>query len=306
MKTIARIFIGLFVFGCIIVSSCKRDSSTEVKESILKGTATVIVDETVQPMLEDQAAVFESQYPGRIKLINKPEAEAINELISDNSRIIILSRKLTEEEETYYRKRKIIPAITPIAVDGIALIVNKTAKDTVIDLQEVIDFMQGKTSSKIKKLVFDNPNSSTLRYVKEIAGVNKEANSNVTALKSNNEVIEYIAGHDDAIGVVGVNWITQPSTQMKKHTDRITVLSVKNVKNKKGSEGYYKPSQSNLSEGLYPLSRELYLLNYQGIDGLGMGFASFVAGDIGQRIILKSGLLPVRIPPRQIILRNNI
>ncbi|AWG25186.1 PstS family phosphate ABC transporter substrate-binding protein [Flavobacterium kingsejongi] len=305
MKTIARIFIGLFVFGCIIVSSCKRDSATEVKESILKGTATVIVDETVQPMLEDQAAVFESQYPGRIKLVNKPEAEAINELISDNSRIIILSRKLTEEEETYYRKRKIIPAITPIAVDGIALIVNKTAKDTVIDLQEVIDFIQGKTS-KIKKLVFDNPNSSTLRYVKGIAGVDKEANSNVTALKSNNEVIEYIAGHDDAIGVVGVNWITQPSTQMKKHTDKITVLSVKNVKNKKGSEGYYKPSQSNLSEGLYPLSRELYLLNYQGIDGLGMGFASFVAGDIGQRIILKSGLLPVRIPPRQIILRNNI
>lgn len=305
MKTIARIFIGLFVFGCIIVSSCKHDSSTEVKESILKGTATVIVDETVQPMLEDQAAVFESQYPGRIKLINKPEAEAINELISDNSRIIILSRKLTEEEETYYRKRKITPAITPIAVDAIALIVNKTAKDTVIDLQEVIDFMQSKTS-KIKKLVFDNPNSSTLRYVKGIAGVDKEANSNVTALKSNNEVIEYIAGHDDAIGVVGVNWITQPSTQMKRHTDNITVLSVKNVKNKKGSEGYYKPSQSNLSEGLYPLSRELYLLNYQGIDGLGMGFASFVAGDIGQRIILKSGLLPVRIPPRQIILRNNI
>lgn len=305
MKTIARIFIGLFVFGCIIVSSCKHDSSTEVKESILKGTATVIVDETVQPMLEDQTAVFESQYPGRIKLVNKPEAEAINELISDNSRIIILSRKLTEEEETYYRKRKITPAITPIAVDGIALIVNKTAKDTVIDLQEVIDFMQGKTS-KIKKLVFDNPNSSTLRYVKGIAGVDKEANSNVTALKSNNEVIEYIAGHDDAIGVVGVNWITQPSTQMKRHTDKITVLSVKNVKNKKGSEGYYKPSQSNLSEGLYPLSRELYLLNYQGIDGLGMGFASFVAGDIGQRIILKSGLLPVRIPPRQIILRNNI
>jgi phosphate transport system substrate-binding protein len=25
-----------------------------------------------------------------------------------------------------------------------------------------------------------------------------------------------------------------------------------------------------------------------------MGFASFVAGDIGQRIILKSGLLPIR------------
>jgi phosphate transport system substrate-binding protein len=33
-----------------------------------------------------------------------------------------------------------------------------------------------------------------------------------------------------------------------------------------------------------------------GILWLGMGFASFVAGDIGQRIILKSGLLPIRTP----------
>jgi phosphate transport system substrate-binding protein len=33
-----------------------------------------------------------------------------------------------------------------------------------------------------------------------------------------------------------------------------------------------------------------------------MGFASFVAGDIGQRIILKAGLLPV--PPRKVIFKN--
>jgi phosphate transport system substrate-binding protein len=30
-----------------------------------------------------------------------------------------------------------------------------------------------------------------------------------------------------------------------------------------------------------------------------MGFASFVGGDVGQRIILKSGLLPIRIPARK-------
>jgi len=37
-----------------------------------------------------------------------------------------------------------------------------------------------------------------------------------------------------------------------------------------------------------------------------MGFASFVAGDIGQRIILKSGLLPARVPGRKINIRNEI
>jgi hypothetical protein len=50
------------------------------------------------------------------------------------------------------------------------------------------------------------------------------------------------------------------------------------------------------------LARDLYIINCQGYSGLGMGFASFVAGDIGQRIILKSGLLPIRTPGRKLVL----
>jgi phosphate transport system substrate-binding protein len=53
------------------------------------------------------------------------------------------------------------------------------------------------------------------------------------------------------------------------------------------------------------LARDLYIINCQGYSGLGMGFAS-VAGDIGQRIILKSGLLPVRMPGRNIIIKSNV
>ncbi len=34
--------------------------------------------------------------------------------------------------------------------------------------------------------------------------------------------------------------------------------------------------------------------------GIGMEFAAFIAGDRGQRIILKSGLLPFDVPGREI------
>ena len=74
----------------------------------------------------------------------------------------------------------------------------------------------------------------------------------------------------------------------------------------KGKSQYYAPSQNNLAEGTYPLARDLYIINCQGYSGLGMGFASFVAGDIGQRIILKSGLLPIRTPGRKVnFITNN-
>jgi phosphate transport system substrate-binding protein len=37
-----------------------------------------------------------------------------------------------------------------------------------------------------------------------------------------------------------------------------------------------------------------------------MGFASFLGGERGQRIILKSGLVPERVPSRKIMIRNKI
>jgi hypothetical protein len=37
-----------------------------------------------------------------------------------------------------------------------------------------------------------------------------------------------------------------------------------------------------------------------------MGFASFVAGDIGQRIILKAGLLPVRMLLERLYLKTSL
>ncbi len=61
-----------------------------------------------------------------------------------------------------------------------------------------------------------------------------------------------------------------------------------------------------LHEVKYPLARDLFIINCQGYSGLGMGFASFIAGEIGQRIVLKSGLLPVRTPGRKLKIRNQI
>jgi phosphate transport system substrate-binding protein len=89
---------------------------------------------------------------------------------------------------------------------------------------------------------------------------------------------------------------------MQAYVDKVNILSVKSPT----GDNFYSPSQNNIAEGKYPLARDLYIINAQGYSGLGMGFASFVAGDIGQRIILKSGLLPVRIPGRKINIRNEI
>lgn len=301
------LFCSFSVVVLFFFMACKKEEKNpeKMEETILQGTTTILVDESVQPIVEDEVAVFESQYSAKIKLINKPESEVINDLINDKAKIAILSRKLNAEEEKVFINKKLSPKITEFAVDAITLVANKSAKDTLINLQEVINLLQGK-ASKIKGLVFENPNSSTVNYMNNLAGVGKEAKKNVFSLQSNAEVLKYVSENDGMIGVVGLNLIVQPTSKIQNLLKEVKVIAVRNVKFNNNNNSYYKPSQSNIGAGLYPLERKLYMLNYQGKEGLGMGFASYIAGEIGQRIILKSGLLPVRLPSRIIQLRKEI
>jgi phosphate transport system substrate-binding protein len=223
-------------------------------------------------------------------------------LFKEKSGIAILSRNLTLNENKIFEQKKITPKITKFATDAIAFISNKSNKDTLIELKSVIEFMQGKQNLRIKGLVFDNPNSSTVRYMKELAGIKEVSEKGVYSFKTNQEVIKFVAQNEGMIGVVGVNWLSEPMPIMQEYVDKVNVLSVKSL----AGNDFYAPTQNNIAEGKYPLARDLYIINGQGYSGLGMGFSSFVAGDIGQRIILKSGLLPVRIPGRKFNIRNKI
>ena len=293
---------SLIFFSLLFIMCNQKEQKKADKESILKGSTTIFVDETLSPIMEDQVAVFESNYEAKVKLVSKSESETLISLFKQKSAIAVLTRNLTNEENKIFEQKKITPKITKFATDAIAFISNKSSNDTLIDLKNVVEFMQGKPSSAIRGLVFDNPNSSTVRYMNSLAGIQSIPENGVYSFKTNDEVIKFVAQNKGMIGVVGVNWLFQPMPEMKRFIDKVNVLSVRGLT----GENYYAPSQNNIAEGKYPLARDLYIINGQGYSGLGMGFASFVAGDIGQRIILKSGLLPVRIPGRRINVRHGV
>jgi len=295
--------LGLVVFVFLFAMCNQKSKSETEKETILKGSLDIAVDETVKQIVDDQVAVFEgTYYDAKITVKPKSETEVINDLLNQKAKVAITTRDLTPEEIARFDKSKIKPRVTPFAHDAIAFISNKSNNDTLIALKNVIDFMQGKTDGKIKGLVFDNPNSSTVRYMKELAKVNEIPKSGVFSFKTNNEVIKFVSENDGMIGVIGVNWFYQPTPDMKETINKINVLYVKGL----DSNEYYSPTQNDLEIGKYPLARDLFIINCQGYSGLGMGFASFIAGDIGQRIVLKSGLLPYKTPGRKLKIRSEI
>ena len=294
-------YCGFFLMVVLVaVFSCNKKENSNKQDSVLKGNVTIFVDETLTPIIEAQAEVFENKYSAKIKLVSKSESETLNSLFNEKSAIAILSRNLTPEELKIFAQRKIKPKITPFATDGVAFIINKTSKDSIVSLKDVISFVQGNSTPAIKGLVFDNLNSSTVRYINALAGIKTTSQKGIFSFKTNDEVIKYVSENDNMIGVVGVNWLYEPSPTMKKYVEKVNTLRVKEL----SGESSYLPTQNDIAEKKYPLARDLYIINCQGYSGLGMGFASFIGGDIGQRIILKSGLVPIRTPGRKLLIKT--
>lgn len=298
-------------FVVLFLTSCKDDKTVnenprEIEETFTTGYTTIYVDNSVMPIVEDELAVFQSRYERtEIKQVNKPQDDVIAALLNDSTEVAVMSRKLTEKEEQRFKDNNVEPEVTAFAVDAIAFIVNKTSNDSIIKLEEVYKVLKGDTSVSIKSLVFDNAKSSVLEYLLDKAEVKTVPKEKVYAFKTNKEVLKYVNENEGAIGVIGVNWLVQPPAEVKTYIDSIKVLAVNNTNAKKEIEkGYFKPSQSNIAAGLYPLTRTLYVLNYQGKDGLGTGFAIYTSAEDGQRIVLKSGLVPVTTPTRDIEIRN--
>lgn len=301
MNKVTKTLVGFAILTLIFVFSCQKKNN-KAEDTILEGKATVYVDETILPIVEDEQAVFETEYDAKLHLVSKSENEIINDLFNDKARIVVLTRTLSAKELKAYQSKKITPRITPFATDAVAFIRNKTTNDTLIAIQDVIDFVHGKAIPNIKGLVFDNANSSTARYISEISGVSVNNQKNVFSLNSNEEVIKYISKNNGMVGIVGINWIFQPPLYLEETLENINVLGVKGI----NETNYFFPTQDNLAQGKYPLARHLYIVNCQGYSGLGMGFGSFLSGERGQRIILKSGLVPEQIPTRKIKIRNTI
>lgn len=301
MNKVTKTLVGFAILTLLFVFSCQK-KNIKAEDTILEGKATVYVDETILPIVEDEAAVFETEYDAKLKLVSKSENEIINDLFNDTAKIVVLTRTLSAKELKAFQSKKITPRITPFATDAVAFIRNKTTNDTLIAIQDIIDYVNGKAVPNIKGLVFDNANSSTARYISEISGVLVNNQKNVFSLNTNEEVIKYVAKNNGMVGVVGMNWIFQPPLDLQETVDNINVLGVKGI----NETNYFFPTQDNLAQGKYPLARRLYIVNCQGYSGLGMGFGSFLTGERGQRIILKSGLVPEQIPTRKIKIRNTI
>ena len=300
--------IGIVLLAAL--SACRSKSKDGPTDTYSSGVISIAADESFEPIVQEEIDVFESLYPlAGIVPRYTTEVEAINLLLKDSVRLAIATRTLTEEEMNSFHSRKFYPREIKLATDALALIVNRANPDSLLSVRDFRRILTGEAKSwkqvnsnsglKDIQVVFDNKNSSTVRFAMDsVCGGKPLATENVSALNTNQQVIDFVAKNPEAIGVIGVNWLGNRSDTTNlsfKEEIRVMAVSAEDVATPENS---YKPYQAYLYYGNYPLARPIYAILNDPRNGLPWGFTSFMTSDKGQRIILKSGLVPATQPVR--------
>ena len=325
-----------FIFSLMIVTvvalllpSCNKGK----KAATVSGMSKVMCDESFKNVLDDEIEVFEYSYKDASVLARYiDEAAALDSLLNEKVNVIITYRDLTSNQKKILKGQGRAYRSRRIAVDGVALIVNNANDIDFLSVNDIADIMTGKSTkwgqvypTKLKdepiKVVFDKNRSGVLHYMKDKFNGGKDLPIEFFAQGSSQEVFDIVKKTRNAIGVIGVSWITSDmkstastieekyaelesgttSRQETKFTDEIKVLGIRTEDSLKD----YKPYQAYIFDGSYPLTREIFAIDASPLGTLDHDFFVFLTGSIGQKIILQTGISPAAVPVRIVNLVDN-
>jgi len=308
-----------FAFFCllVLVAGCSRGDKGAPRSTPTTGLTTIWVDETFAPIVNQEIEVFEGIYKyASVIPWHVSEVQALNALLRDSTQLALSTRKLTPAEHEFLRSHQRVAREIHVATDALAIIVHPSNPCVRVTTGQLKDIFTGKLvfwnqldpsfPRDSIKVLFDHPESSTVRYmVQEIAGTTQLAPS-LAGLGGNAQVLDYIKDVPNSMGILGVSWVSNTrDTSMLSFRDSIKVLEVSRASVALYSNSFF-PYQYYMATRDYPLLRDVYLILSEPWNGLATGFASFMASDRGQRIILKSGIFPATQPIRAVRVREEL
>lgn len=301
-----NISISITVLLVVLLAACGKQKSKEIPNTMRSGYIKVAIDQTVQNVIQQEIDVFEGLYPVDIEPIYTTEQEAVELLKNDSVRFAVTARRFSEAELSFFHSKTFQPEAVRIAIDGVAIITHPANKDSIISVKDMKRILTGEVSqwnqifpgSKLGKIqvVFDNTNSSLVRYANDSICRDKPLSNQLNALELNEEVVEHVAKVPSAMGLIGVNHISDENdSTVIDFTNKIRVMRV-SYEDDANVDNSVQPYQYYLYTGQYPFRREIFILLNDPRGELPKGFSRFISSDQGQRIIKRTGLLPSTMP----------
>lgn len=313
MKTISSLVLSAVVLLVACGGGANPNANRDTQD---KGSIKMGVDENYKFLAESLVLTFTGLKPdAKIANTYLQEGDAFKALLDDSVRIIMVNRELSPAEKEIFRKRELTPKTVEIAKDAIAFIVNKNNTDTAMSLGMLKAMFTGNASkwadinpaNKAGDMVvaFDNTSSSNARFLMEKFEL-KQFPPYCMAAKSNPDVVKYVEENPNAIGVIGVNWISdREDTSASKFLKNVNVVWVSPNNDMKVDTAKAVPPHYYYNiNGEYPFTRIVYLIRNEPYSGLGTGFASFCFNQKGQQVVRLNGLAPINLKMRVINLKS--
>jgi phosphate transport system substrate-binding protein len=297
-----------------LVIQCGNKKPAVLEETPTRGNIRILADASFKPIVEAEIYTFMALYKyAHITPTYVAETDLISAFLKDSVKVVVSAWEPTPQQKELLLSMQTVVRTTTIAHDAIALVLNKENKDSLFTYQNVSDLFTGKltdwkeinATSKLGKMVavFDDEKSANIRYFKEELNLTGQLPSNFYSLKSNEEVIDYVTKNKSAIGLVSVNWICDREDSISRSfSNKVKIAAISQKILNPGS--YFLPVQGSIYDKSYPFTRKINMVSRESFIGLGSGFVRWVSAEQGQRIILKSGLVPATMPIRLIQIKK--
>lgn len=303
MKNKLLLFSGIIAIS-LFANSCKKEK-VKTEESKTKGiekplhtygTLKITADPSYKNLTQALTSIYQIEYPEvKFEYDYKIEELAIKDLYEGNTNFAIVSKPLTKEQETYlFNKTKILFKTSPIGMDATIFITSVDNPLESISVQTIKQNVYNEAGDY--KFVFDYPNSSNYNTLNEKLGIKPNKDQAVKALKSAENVIDFVQKDKKSIGIIGLNTLSDTDNpKVKEYLKQVKILKVADAKG-----DIYEPNNPNLRNGKYPFYRLIYFLKNEKGFGIAAGFTRFTGSQQGQLIVLKENLQPYYLYKREI------
>ena len=251
--------------------------------------------DTVLPVSQEAAETYMNSHPGaRVTVTGGGSGVGISALLDGTTDIAMASRSIKFSERMKLKKggKQLREAV--VAYDALAVVVNPGNPVTNLTRQQLEDIFRGKITNwnqvrdavtgrrgdDLKIIVYSRETSSgTYEFFKTSVLNEKNYMAGVLSMPATGAVIQSVSQTRGAIGYVGMAYVNK---------------RVKAIKVSYDGKNFVYPSMATGRNHTYPIIRELYYYYIADKESVVKPFISYLLSDAGQRIVMKSGYVPVR------------
>ena len=284
--------------------SCRHKKQQETTDTLTSGVIQIAVDDDFKNIVKSEIDVFNVNFPEAFVLPEFfNEQEAISRLINDSVKLAVVGRDLDAYERSKLLQNRVIRKY-PFGYEGVAFVINRQNKDSILSYAQIKKIFLGKINTWKEidqtspldtiRIFFVNGNNGIMRYVADsITKGTQNVSKYIYALKDNENIFDKIANNVDYIGVIGINQMgNMNSEKYLDNSQKVRLVRISKKDNAKAEDSYL-PYAGDIYNGDYPFWRPIYVLLGETRDGLPKGFCFFLTQQIGQKVVLKAGFMPI-------------